>query len=60
MLDKQDEQVALAAAALIGVSIRPEHLGGVAAQFRTLRDRAELVMSFPLPGDIEPAPVFQP
>ncbi|MBI3256636.1 MAG: DUF4089 domain-containing protein [Actinobacteria bacterium] len=66
MADHQDqegevhEQEALQAAALVGLPIREEHLSGVAAHFRILRDRAELVMSFPLPDDIEPAPVFRP
>ncbi|MGK2957474.1 MAG: DUF4089 domain-containing protein [Acidimicrobiales bacterium] len=54
------EQEALHAGALVGLAIKDAHLPGVASHFRTLRDRAELVMAFPLPEDIEPAPVFRP
>lgn len=60
MTNQQIELEASQAAALVGLEIPGEYLSGVAAQFRTLRDRAELVMSFPLPDEIEPAPVFQP
>lgn len=54
------EQEAMQAAALVGLPIPSEYLSGVAVHFRVLRDRAEMVMSFPLPDDIEPAPVFRP
>jgi hypothetical protein len=49
-----------AAAAAIGLIIAPELRSGVIASFKQLADTAELVMSFPIDDDIDPAVVFRP
>ncbi len=41
-----------------GLQIPAEFLPGVSAQFDALMAQAELVMSFPLPDEVEPAPVY--
>lgn len=45
---------------LFGVDIPQEFRNGVAAQLASLFAQAELVTSFPLSDDTEPAPVFTP
>jgi hypothetical protein len=47
-------------AGLAGLDIPPEYRDGVATQFQALRVQAELVLSFPLAEELEPAPVFTP
>ncbi len=47
-----------AAAALIGLPLDPAHRPGVILNMRRIAEMAALVMSFPLPDDVEPAPVF--
>jgi hypothetical protein len=47
-------------AALVGLDIPPEYREGVATQFQALKVQAELVLSFPLTEEVEPAPVFTP
>jgi hypothetical protein len=47
-------------AALVGLDIPLEYREGVATQFEALRVQAELVLSFPLAEELEPAPVFTP
>jgi hypothetical protein len=49
-----------AAAALIGLPIDPAHRPGVVLNLERIAQMAALVMEFPLPEDIEPAPVFEP
>lgn len=48
------------ASRLVGVAIAPEHHPGVVENMATLAHVADLVMGFPLPETIEPAPVFNP
>jgi len=48
------------AAAEIGLTIDPAYQAGVQEQLTRLRAVAEFLMEFPLPQDVEPAPVFQP
>jgi hypothetical protein len=48
-----------AAAALLGLPIRPEDRPEVLAAFQVLCERARLVTAFELPPDIEPAPRFE-
>ena len=48
------ESAALASA----IPIPAEFLPGVRVQFDSLMTQAELVMSFPLPDEVEPAPVY--
>ena len=49
-----------AAAALVGLPIDPAHRPGIVLNLRRIADLAALVMEFPLPDDIEAAPVFAP
>jgi hypothetical protein len=49
-----------AAAALLGLPIRPEHRGEVEAAFAVLTAQAALLGAFALPVEIEAAPRFTP
>ncbi len=49
-----------AAAALIGLPLDPAHRPGVILNVQRIAEMAALVMAFPLPDDVEPAPVFRP
>lgn len=48
------------AARRVGLTIAPEHRPGVIQFTEALLASAELVMEFPLPDDVEAAPVFRP
>lgn len=58
----QDDPVSYlnAAAALLGLPIRPEHRAAVEAAFAVLRAQGELVTGFPLPEETEAAPRYEP
>jgi len=58
-MSEQDQCVA-ELVKLFGVDIPKEFREGVAAQLASLFAQAELVTSFPLPDETEPAPVFTP
>ena len=47
-----------AAAALLGLPIRPEHRAEVLAAFAVLMGHARLLEEFALPDDVEAAPRF--
>jgi hypothetical protein len=47
-------------AALVGLSIAEADLPNVVVTLRLLLDTARLVTDFPLPDDVEAAPVFRP
>jgi Protein of unknown function (DUF4089) len=47
-------------AAVVGLSLKPEHRPGVIDHFVRTAAIARLVLDFPLPADTESAPVFQP
>jgi hypothetical protein len=49
-----------ATAALIGLPIDPAHRPGVILNMERIAEMAAMVMEFPLPDEVEPAPVFQP
>jgi 1-carboxybiuret hydrolase subunit AtzG-like len=49
-----------AAAALIELPLDPAHRPGVILNLQRIAEMAALVMAFPLPDDVEPAPVFLP
>ena len=49
-----------ALAALVGLSIDPAYRAAVAQQLTDPLGVAPLVTDFPLPDDVEPAPVFRP
>jgi hypothetical protein len=51
---------AAGALALPALDIPPEYRDGVAVQLAALLAQARLVQDFPLPDDLEPAPVFTP
>jgi hypothetical protein len=48
------------AAVLIGLPIAPPHRPGVVQAMGVIVAAARLVMEFPLPDDVEAAPVFEP
>ncbi|BBD66175.1 hypothetical protein NIES4072_01460 [Nostoc commune NIES-4072] len=54
-----DEYVDLMAL-LLDLQLRDEYRDGVVANFERISAIANLVNSFPLPEDIEVAPVFEP
>ena len=45
---------------LLDLSLDPEHYPGVVKNFATISAIAQLVTEFPLPQEIEAAPVFEP
>jgi len=45
---------------LINLPINPEHRPAVVVNFERIAEIAQLVTEFPLPPEIEAAPVFQP
>jgi len=45
---------------LINLPLDPEHRPGVVVNFERIAEIAQLVTEFPLPHEIEAAPVFQP
>ncbi|MGQ4646261.1 AtzG-like protein [Lyngbya aestuarii] len=45
---------------LLDLSLEPENLPGVVDNLRRMSAIASLVMEFPLPEDVEAAPVFEP
>ena len=47
-------------ALLVDLQLRDEYRDGVVANFERIKAIANLVNSFPLPEDIEVAPVFEP
>jgi hypothetical protein len=47
-------------ALLVDLRLRDEYRDGVVANFERIKAIADLVNSFPLPEDIEVAPVFEP
>ncbi|MDZ8078122.1 MAG: DUF4089 domain-containing protein [Nostoc sp. SerVER01] len=53
---KYVEQMAL----LLDLEIRDEYFDGVVANFERIKAIANLVNSFPLPEEIEVAPIFEP
>jgi len=47
-------------AGLMELPLQPEHRPGVVDNFARIQAIAQLVMEFPLPEEIEAAPVFEP
>jgi hypothetical protein len=47
-------------AAMVGVPLQVEHRPGVVENFVRIQAIAQSVMEFPLPEDVEGAPVFEP
>ncbi|NES66246.1 MAG: DUF4089 domain-containing protein [Okeania sp. SIO2D1] len=47
-------------AELINLELQPEHLPGVVENLERIAAIAQLVIDFPLPPEIEPAPKFDP
>jgi hypothetical protein len=50
------EQVAL----LLNLPIKDEYRDGVVANFERIKAIAQVVNSFPIPEEIQPAPTFEP
>ncbi|WP_138503993.1 DUF4089 domain-containing protein [Nostoc sp. PA-18-2419] len=55
-VDEYIEQMAL----LLDLHLRDEYRDGVVANFERIKAIANLVNSFPLPEEIEVAPIFEP
>src|SRR5262245_15357107 len=49
-----------AAAALVGIPLASEHRQGVIRNLAAMLAAGELVLEFPLPDDVDVAPVFRP
>ena len=47
------------AAPLVGLTLTPEQRGGVVRNLATTLAVAQLVLDFPLPDDVDAAPVFE-
>jgi Protein of unknown function (DUF4089) len=47
-------------ASVIDLPLQPEHRPGVIVNFERIQAVAQLVTEFPLPEDVEAAPVFEP
>ncbi|MBG1266423.1 DUF4089 domain-containing protein [Nostoc sp. WHI] len=47
-------------ALLLDLQLRDEYRDGVVANFERIKAIAQLVNSFPLPEEVEAAPVFEP
>ncbi|MDF2387095.1 DUF4089 domain-containing protein [Nostoc ellipsosporum NOK] len=47
-------------ALLLDLQLRDEYRDGVVANFERIKAIAHLVISFPLPEEVETAPVFEP
>jgi hypothetical protein len=47
-------------AVVVGLPLQAEHKPGVVDNFTRIRAIAQLVNEFPLPEDIEIAPIFEP
>ncbi|MCL6435833.1 MAG: DUF4089 domain-containing protein [Leptolyngbyaceae cyanobacterium HOT.MB2.61] len=47
-------------AAVTSLPLQPEHRPGVIDNFSRIQMLAQLVTEFPLPEDVEAAPVFEP
>ncbi|MGJ3249284.1 MAG: DUF4089 domain-containing protein [Elainellaceae cyanobacterium] len=54
------EQYVDNAARVVGLSIAPEYRSSVIENVETLMAIAQSVMEFPLPADVEAAPIFHP
>ena len=50
----------VAAAQVVGLDLRPEHLPGVVGNMERIASLAKLVNEFPLEEAIEPMPVSRP
>jgi hypothetical protein len=48
------------AAEAVGLPIPPEYLAGTVLNFQRSAALAKLLMEFPLPPDVEPAPEYRP
>jgi len=59
-LDRDLESYMTTMAAALGLSITPESRPLVMAHLRAMLAAAALVMDFPLPDDVEAAPIFRP
>ncbi|MCC5637776.1 DUF4089 domain-containing protein [Nostoc sp. CHAB 5844] len=55
-INKYVEQTSL----LLDLQIKDEYRDGVVANFERIKAIAQLVNSFPLPADVETAPIFEP
>jgi hypothetical protein len=59
-MDKDFGQFVDLMAAVVELPIPPEYRQGVVENFERITTVAQLVLEFPLPEDIEAAPVFEP
>ena len=59
-MDRPSEPEAERLAASIGLTIAPGDLANIAVALGVLLGVAQLIRDFPLPDDVEAAPVFRP
>jgi hypothetical protein len=59
-MDKDFGQFVDLMAAVVDLPIPPEYREGVVENFERISTVAQLVLEFPLPEDVEAAPVFEP
>jgi hypothetical protein len=59
-MDKDFGQFVDLMAAVVDLPIPPEYRQGVVENFERISTVAQLVLEFPLPEDVEAAPVFEP
>lgn len=59
-MDKDFGQFVDLMAAVVDLPIPPEYRDGVVVNFERIHTVAQLVLEFPLPEDVEAAPVFEP
>jgi hypothetical protein len=45
---------------LLGLTIEPHWRGGISESLKSVSTAARLVLEFPLPDELEPAPRFEP
>lgn len=47
-------------AAAVGLPIAEEHMQGTVANFERSAALAKILLDFPLPLDVQPAPIYEP
>ena len=60
LLDAAAARMADALAPVLGIAVEPEWRDAVVANLKATAAAARLVLDFPLPDELEPAPVFRP
>jgi len=59
-MSRETEDYVKAVAAAVGLPIPAEYLAGTVANFERTATLARMLMDFPLPADVHPAPTYEP